>query len=727
MIEDNIDQYVPVDKKEYEEIVQAIAAHKKDAVLNIRVNRFDLDNIIKKSKKMGVKYQTFIVEITNSSENVFSIVFPDKYDDFGSHVKELEYRPQQIAFTKAVMDSFANKTHLLAEAGTGVGKSLAYLAPAVKWAKDKKTKVLITTHTKTLQEQLIDKDLPFLKKTVDFDFKFELCVGSGNFICIRRFLKNIRVSLFPDNNANRIKQLEKWINQTCTGLNSDLPFEPEHSLWYQINRDSEICHGRSCEYFNQCFYYKRKKLINDADILVGNHHLFFANLASGNKVLPQFDAVVFDEAHTLEDSAGSFLGNNVANFQFDYLLDSFFSAKNKSGLWKSVKKLKQKQFDEGVSLLEAVKNYSDSFFSEIIYGLIDKEGKAKESKIRIKEKLSIPNCIDLPAQNLINFLKGIMGNSSEESLAEEIGVFCSRLMVQVDVVNSFLAHSLSDYVYWIEFRDTKRGVRCSLNYAPLDISEQFRSKVLDEITPALFVSATLSVNNSFDFLKKNLGFQEAVQELIVDSPFNYQKNAIMYVPKNMPDPSDEDSDYWSKALEQVKLIIDRMKGRTLVLFTSYSAMKRANYVLKKDYPELEILCQTEKPRSILIEEFKKGDNTILLATNTFWQGIDIPGEDLRCVVVWKLPFLVPDDPFAEAKMELIKKNGGNSFYEYQVPRAITMLRQGFGRLIRTKDDIGIVAVLDPRILTKSYGARFVGALPKCPIVSDFDDAMKIFD
>ena len=649
--------------------------------------------------------------------NIFSQVFGDSKKHLLQRYKGFESRPQQAAMVGHMMDVFKNKKHGLVEAGTGVGKSLAYLLPIIHWSGKTGKKVVISTFTKALQEQLVRKDLPRLKDVLGIDFKYALCVGSQNFLCKRRLQKNGAPTLFAnEKERQQLKRITEWAHTTETGMSSDLFFAPNNSLWSQIRRESELCMRRKSPYFNECFYYKKRKEMFKAQIFITNHHLFFANIASGGKVLPPFDAVVFDEAHTLEDVVTKYLGSEVNNYQIRFHLDSYGHPKTGRGFWRRIKGLSKDNIQTGIVLAEEIRNASEVFFHDVMSYC-----GQESAKVRIRDKGLFSNHLQAPVHRLTLFLEDILKTVETKENELELCAFIKKLHEIVDTLNGIIDMKMPDYVYWIEKSGTSRGTRCSLHSAPLDISREFRQKVLDRIRPAVFVSATLSVNNSFDFYKRCFGIKEGASELIAGSPFDYKNNVLLYLPEGMPDPGKEPEEYSVVAFKEVKRMVTLMRGRMFVLFTNSALMRKVSIELKTSFPDLHVLMQGEMSTPQLISKFKKNPRSVLLGTNTFWQGVDIPGRALECVVIWKLPFSVPDDPAPQAKMEKLTKEGKNAFVHYQLPKAIVMTRQGFGRLIRTQTDKGIVAILDPRIKTKSYGERFFHSLPECKKGHTLDD------
>lgn len=652
-------------------------------------------------------------------KNIFSEII-GKED--GYFCDDFEHRPQQIQMADAVENAISTQRHSIVEAGTGVGKSLAYLLPLVKWTTSRGKKAVVSTYTKTLQEQLFNKDLPFFQKILGTEFRFVLCLGSENYVCMRRFHQN-RQDFFFETEREKEENplLHKWFLKTQTGLRSELDFIPRDSLWNKVRRESELCMGKTCLFRKQCFYHKAKKEEYRSHILLTNHHLFFSHLASGNKVLPRFDTVVFDEAHTLEDVATSFLGMKVSNIQINFFIESLFNPQTQKGFLTRLKGISSKERQNAKEILSEAATAAQLFFSDVALRF---GGETKT--VRLKEKDFVFNHLREPFLTLVSALKGMTKNVKTDDDRIEIESFMSRAKKFVLTMDVIIRMEMEKYVYWLEILNRPRGIRYEFFAAPIDISREFKKRVLDEVKPAIFVSATLSSNGNFEFLKQRLGLSGEIQELILDSPFDYAKNALLYLPNDMPDPAQKPSLYHEMVFKEIKNILDILKGRTFVLFTSFRMMDEICAGLKRDCVDLHILKQGDAPRYKLLEIFKSKNNAVLLGTNTFWQGIDIPGRALECVIIAKLPFAVPDEPIVEGKMEALVMDGKDPFVHYQLPQAVIMLRQGFGRLIRTQKDRGMVAILDPRIRTRRYGKDFISSLPVCRHISDLRAAEKFF-
>ena len=634
-------------------------------------------------------------------------------------LKDYEYRPQQVIMAEAIADNINNNSHLIVEAGTGVGKSLAYLIPFILWAMEENKKVVISTFTKALQYQLVNKDIPFLKDALRLNFSFALCVGGENYLCMRRLNQAGSHGLFELDETEDLKRLFEWKDKTKTGLKSDMDFEPMPKLWQKVCREGDICFGKKCSYYEKCFYQRAKAVERKAHILITNHHLFFAHIASGWNVLPKFDGIVFDEAHQLEDVAAGYLGIEVSNYRLKSLLDAIANPSTGKGLLSRLEWLTPYTFVEINSLAGSVRSAGDKFFSILA-------GRLEEPTKRIREENFIPNLLHEPLAELREGLKSVAGMVKKEEEEKEVLSLIERCDGLSGDIADIIGQRLPEYVYWAEIE----GRRRSLFATPIDIAPILRSQIFENISPVILTSATLSVHGDFTFLKERLGINNG-DELALDSPFNYRDNAMVYISSDVSDPKDAEA-FERDVIDSIKVILNITQGRTLILFTSYEMLNKSYDALNRSNSSnrlnsLNFLRQGAMDSYKLVEEFKKNSHTVLLGTHTFWQGVDIPGDALQCVIIVRLPFKVPDDPVTEARLERLKENGKDPFISYQIPNAILLFKQGFGRLIRTQSDKGIVVILDPRVKTRFYGERFLSSLPDCLRTDSIEDVKEFFD
>jgi len=595
---------------------------------------------------------------------------------------DYEFRPSQVRMAHAVHRALEEQNHVIIEAGTGTGKTLAYLLPALLHGR----RILVSTGTKTLQDQIFYKDIPLLESVLGRPIRAAYLKGRNNYLC-RLKMETLHVEgLFSLRELKSFKAIIDWAAETETGDRAELGSVGDDSdLWSRMDARRDRCLGSKCKDYERCFLTLVRQKAMEADIVVVNHHLFFADLSIRKSdvpaILPDYSAVIFDEAHELEDIATDYFGFHISNFR----LAEFVHDANKL------------EAD-----VELVSRASDRFFNG--FALL-RDGRHPVPKLEGIEGL-IGALQD--ARRSIKQMKDFSGEY--EALARRAGELEAELEI-------FRSGRLENYVSWIERRD--RGI--FLEACPVDVSGMLQEKLFTRVPTCVLTSATLTVADSFGYMRERLGLNEA-RELSLATEFNVQKQALLYIPKSMPDyrhPS-----YVERAAKEIRFVLRASTGRAFVLFTSYRQMETLYQELVDDLPFPCMIQGKGGGKSRLLEEFKMTPNAVLFATASFWQGVDVKGEALSAVIIDKLPFQVPSDPLVAARSARIQRQGGNAFSEYHVPTAILRLKQGLGRLIRSTTDRGILAVLDNRLSTKSYGRLFMDSLPDYEVTDRIEDLVE---
>lgn len=706
-------------------------------------------------------------------------------------LKGFEPRREQKEMMRNVLDAYNGNQIALIEAGTGTGKSLAYLIPAMLWATETGERTVISTNTITLQEQLLNKDIPLISKALNLNLKAVLVKGMHNYLCLRKFFDTQQeLLLLTPQEAEEMQKIEVWQESTPDGSRSSLPFSPSGAVWERISAENDTCNRNACPYYQQCHFFKARRQASEAQLLIVNHHLLFADLVfradndnfKDQAILPSYTRIILDEAHNIEDIATDYFASRIS--QVDLMrLTARLTTEKKGQANGKLPLLKEKiighfrkDFSSDVSsilsrlnvdlpglrrdlLQQAHETFSAFFeFTQSAQPSSSDEHPVGESKLRIlphhhthkdwKERLmplskALSESIQRYAQALIAIitdlkqLKNPVLDELLKGICFEISALAERLSSTCAVIERFTAVvTPAEKVRWIELQHFKTMINTALVDADLDISKILVEQLFSRFSTIILCSATLTTNKQFHFIRNRLGLTKelfpnrAVREHIYNSPFDFPKQALMAIPTDIPNPTDPT--FVKEATEKIWQTIQSSRGNAFVLFTSYTMLKTCFDKLESRLKEnrYNALKQGDDDRQVLLNKFKSTNYSVLFGTDSFWEGVDVAGDALRCVIIVKLPFRVPSDPLIQARSEAITSNGGDPFMDYSLPQAIVKFKQGFGRLIRNRRDRGCIVCLDTRLITKRYGKLFLSSLPQCQQVfatnNELQDQLKDF-
>lgn len=718
------------------------------------------------------------------AEKALKILQPD--GNLSKVIPHFEPRVQQQKMMHSIIEAYNENQIALIEAGTGTGKSIAYLIPAILWAVQKKERSLISTHTINLQEQLLIKDIPLVAKALNVSIKAVLVKGMRNYVCLRKVdeTRNEQL-LLPPNEAEEFIKIDAWAHQTKDGSRSSLTFEPSGQMWDKVCAENDTCNKSQCPYFQDCLFFKARREANDAQLLIVNHHLLFADLSTRAEsenyqdpsILPIYTKVVIDEAHHIEDIATEYFAKKVHQLDLLRIVGRLAADKGGKALGKltqlkesilSFFKTKTPPPEIGILLnklnidlpgirADVLKLITDGFdkfhqFVNIIKIPNRQNEENNENKLRLLAEhyshpywsSNIKEHINELVKVLLKYVESIHGlessfkalnldqlNEQTKGIRFEIEALCSRLTTASLVLQEFVQNATpASKVRWIEAQMLKLMVNVYIADAELDISKALIDYLFSKFNSVILCSATLTTNKKFDFVKQRLGLSSEyaadlkITERIFDSPFDFKKQALLAIPTDIPNPMD--STFTQAATEKIWEAVQASHGNAFVLFTSYTMLKTCYQILQPRFLEhrYPVFKHGDDNRQNLLHKFKTTDRSVLFGTDSFWEGVDVAGDALRCVIIVKLPFKVPTEPIIQARTEDILSKGGDPFMDYSLPNAIVKFKQGFGRLIRNKNDRGCIICLDTRLITKKYGQQFLNSLPACKQVFTQGDQLR---
>ena len=622
-----------------------------------------------------------------------------------------EPRPQQFEMAVAVAEAIEGPHHLAVEAGTGVGKSFAYLVPLIHAAVAQNIQTVVSTYTISLQEQLISKDIPFLQKHMGLDFKAVLVKGRSNYLCLRRLARARRMSgdLFKSDEQDELDRIRAWADRTADGSIQEFEQQPQGDVWASVCAEHGNCLGGKCPEYKRCFLIRARSRIRDAHLLVVNHHLFFSELSlrtHGAAFLPEYRIVVLDEAHMIENVASEHMGIRLSHYAFEHWMRRLYVPESSKGL------LGVLRDGEAVHAVTRLWDQVDEFYAEIRKWA--KFGDDSSQRV-VQSPLAISTTAMDTLGEVTTRLRKLIEDTEDEDLKAELKAIRAHGCEMRDGLEAFLKQSLEDQVYWVE-REGRRRHQTVLYSAPIEVGPILQQSLFDNLDSVVMTSATLAVGDTLDYFRNRVGASEC-ESLKLGSPFDFSRQMRVFIPRGLPDPNDADA-FASAAAPVIQRYVAKTQGRAFVLFTSTSLMRKVADLVRdfmSDHGFTLYIQGSGLPRHVMLDRFRKGKDCVLFGLDSFWMGVDVRGEALSNVIIARLPFAVPDQPLVKARMDRIREKGGDPFKEYSLPEAILKFRQGVGRLIRTATDEGIVVILDNRIITKWYGRKFLASIPECPV------------
>ena len=622
----------------------------------------------------------------------------------GRAVAGFEFRPSQLKMARLVQKALKEKSKAVVEAGTGTGKTLGYLVPLVLSEK----KAVISTGTKTLQDQIVDKDIPLLSRALGREIDAVMMKGRKNYLCRYRYEQYFLQPFLLRKEFDEARSLlQEWIERSEFGDRSELGWlKDDDPLWDFLSATSDQCLGAECMFYEDCFLNHLRQTAAQAQLIVVNHHLFFADLMvkkeGFGEIIPRFQAVVFDEAHTLEDIATTYFGKSLSTNQLlDFVND----------VEKEIADLPNQEKKKVRRHLTWIKAGAEHLWDLLREG--EEKSRLAEESLEGLEKGA---CLEI--KKGLDFIRDKSGFTDEDSPA--LQSLANRARELRQSMDKILGPSDADWLRWYE----RRKKTVVLHASPLDISQSMKDLLYEKVGTLVFTSATLSTHGHFEYFRSRMGLQEDLLEGLCPSHFDFESNALLYVPRDLPPPTDPL--FTTRASQRILEILEITAGRALVLFTSHQNLNRAHRLLQGRVP-FTLFKQGDAPKSALLDKFRTDTHSVLFATGSFWQGVDVPGEALSCLIVDKLPFDSPGDPLVAARIDKIRSQGGNPFMDYQLPAAIIALKQGLGRLIRNSEDRGVLSVLDVRMMTSRYGRFFLESLPRMPLINDLQAIRRFFD